>query len=154
MDSQMRKQNAEQAAQCSGVPTARERADALAALTQNPTEENLWNCVVAFRGSTFRTMSGLEFSYQMKQGRRGGFTKELWIDRRESSKSLAWSSVRLAFRHIARIGDVVDRPKALGDIRGVSYIYGMFYRFGLIDVPLGAREKMNKAAEETADSIV
>ena len=27
------------------------------------------------------------------------------------------------------------RPKALGDIRGVTYIYGMFYRFGLIDVP-------------------
>lgn len=26
-------------------------------------------------------------------------------------------------------------PKALGDIRGVTYIYGMFYRFGLIDVP-------------------
>ena len=30
---------------------------------------------------------------------------------------------------------VVDRPKALGDIQGVTYIYGMFYRFGLIDVP-------------------
>ena len=33
-------------------------------------------------------------------------------------------------------------PKALGDIRGVSYIYGMFYRFGLIDVPDTARQKM------------
>ena len=31
--------------------------------------------------------------------------------------------------------EVVERPKALGDIRGVTYIYGMFYRFGLIDVP-------------------
>ena len=29
----------------------------------------------------------------------------------------------------------MERPKALGDIRGVTYIYGMFYRFGLIDVP-------------------
>ena len=29
----------------------------------------------------------------------------------------------------------VESPKALGDIRGVTYIYGMFYRFGLIDVP-------------------
>ena len=37
---------------------------------------------------------------------------------------------------------MVDRPKALGDIRGVSYIYGMFYRFGLIDVPDTARQKM------------
>ena len=41
----------------------------------------------------------------------------------------------LAYRNIAKIGEVVDRPKALGDIRGVSYIYGLFYRFGLIDVP-------------------
>ena len=39
-------------------------------------------------------------------------------------------------------GKVVDRPKALGDIRGVTYIYGMFYRFGLIDVPDKVKEKM------------
>ena len=145
MNSQSTKEN---------TPTERERADALAALAREPSEENLWKSVIAFRGSSFRTMSGLEFFYQMKQGRRGGFTKELWIDRREGSKSLAWSSIRLAFRNIAHIGDVVERPKALGDIRGVSYIYGMFYRFGLIDVPLGAREKMSETAEETADSTV
>lgn len=39
-------------------------------------------------------------------------------------------------------GEVVDGPKALGDIRGVTYIYGMFYRFGLIDVPDEVKEKM------------
>ena len=39
---------------------------------------------------------------------------------------------------------MVDRPKALGDIRGVTYIYGMFYRFGLIDVPDDAKEKMKR----------
>ena len=48
------------------------------------------------------------------------YTKELWIDRREKSKSLAWSSVLLALKNIK--GEVVDRPKALGDIRGVTYI--------------------------------
>lgn len=41
----------------------------------------------------------------------------------------------LAFHHITEFGAVVERPKALGDIRGVSYIYGIFYQFGLIDVP-------------------
>ena len=41
-------------------------------------------------------------------------------------------------------GKVVERPKALGDIRGVTYIYGMFYRFGLIDVPDEVKEKMRK----------
>ena len=88
---------------------------AVVALKKDPCEVNLWKCVVAFRGYKFKTMS---------------------------SKSLAWSSVMLAYHNIGKIGEVVDRPKALGDIRGVSYIYGMFYRFGLINVPDKVKEKM------------
>ena len=76
--------------------------------------------------------------------RYGEYTKELWIDRREKSKSLAWSSVLLALKNIKKVGEVVDRPKALGDIRGVTYIYGMVYRFGLVDVPDDATEKMGQ----------
>ena len=117
---------------------------AVVALRKNPCEENLWKCVVAFRGYKFKTMSGLLFTYKLKKGRGDEFTKELWIDRREDSKSLAWSSVMLAYHNIGKIGEVVDRPKALGDIRGVSYIYGLFYRFGLIDVPDKVKEKMAK----------
>lgn len=104
-------------------------------LLEQPSEEKLWNCIVAFSGATFRTVTGLPFRYRIKTGRNGNLTKELFIDRREGSKSLAWSSVVLAFRNIREIGAVVERPKALGDIRGISYIYGIFYRFGLIDVP-------------------
>ncbi|MEE1443436.1 MAG: hypothetical protein UGF43_07425 [Blautia sp.] len=58
---------------------------------------------------------------------------------------MAWSSVLLALRNIKKVGEVVERPKALGDIRGVTYIYGMFYRFGLIDVPDEGKRKMNYA---------
>ena len=106
----------------------------------DPTEENFWGVVLAYAGVKFKTYSGLPFSYEIKKGRNGEYTKELWIDRREKSKSLAWSSVLLALKNIK--GEVVDRPKALGDIRGVTYIYGMFYRFGLIDVPDEVKEKM------------
>ena len=108
----------------------------------DPTEENFWRVVLAYAGVKFKTYSGLPFSYEIKKGRNGEYTKELWIDRREKSKSLAWSSVLLALRNIKKVGEVVDRPKALGDIRGVTYIYGMFYRFGLIDVPDEVKEKM------------
>ena len=108
----------------------------------DPTEENFWGVVVAYAGVKFKTYSGLPFSYEVRKGRNGEYTKELWIDRREKSKSLAWSSVLLALRNIKKVGEVVDRPKALGDIRGVTYIYGMFYRFGLIDVPDEVKEKM------------
>ena len=108
----------------------------------DPTEENFWGMVLAYAGVKFKTYSGLPFSYEIKKGRNGEYTKELWIDRRENSKSLAWSSVLLALRNMKKVGEVVDRPKALGDIRGVTYIYGMFYRFGLIDVPDKVKEKM------------
>lgn len=110
----------------------------------DPTEENFWGVVVTYAGVKFKTYSGLSFSYEVRKGRNGEYTKELWIDRREKSKSLAWSSVLLALKNIKKVGEVVDRPKALGDIRGVTYIYGMFYRFGLIDVPDEVKEKMKR----------
>ena len=119
-----------------GVGAERQRRyRAVRKLMENPNEETLWSCIVAFRGYTFHTIKGLPFTYTIKTGRNGFLTKELWIDRREGSKSLAWSSVLLAFRNVGEIGKVVDRPKALGDIRGVSYIYGMFCRFGLVAEP-------------------
>ena len=106
----------------------------------DPTEENFWGVVLSYAGVKFKTYSGLPFTYEVREGRSGEYTKELWINRREKSKSLAWSSIVLALGNIKE--EVVERPKALGDIRGVTYIYGMFYRFGLIDVPDEVKEKM------------
>ena len=120
----------------------RKREKIIERVKTEQTEEALWAAVIEFQGYKFRTYSGLAFSYSLKKGRGGSYTKELFIDRRENSKSLAWSSVLLAFQNIPSIGSVVDRPKALGDIRGVTYIYAIFYRFGLIDAPEKAKEKM------------
>ena len=119
------------------------RYRAVRKLRSEPTEEHLWEAVLLYSGVRFKTYSGLPFTYEIRKGRSGEYTKELWIDRRENSKSLAWSSVLLALRNMKRVGAVVDRPKAMGDIRGVTYIYGMFYRFGLIDVPDDVKEKMD-----------
>ena len=121
------------------------RYRAVRKLRTEPTEEHLWEVVLLYAGVRFKTYSGLPFTYEIRKGRNVQYTKELWIDRRENSKSLAWSSVLLALGHIKKVGEIVERPKALGDIRGVTYIYGMFYRFGLIDVPDEAKEKMKKA---------
>lgn len=130
----------------------RKREKILEELRDEQSEEALWAAVIEFQGYKFRTYSGLVFSYGLKKGRGDTYTKELFIDRRENSKSLAWSSVLLAFHNIPSIGSAVDRPKALGDIRGVTYIFAMFYRFGLIDVPEKAKEKMapvrNKDSEQ------
>ena len=61
---------------------------AVVALRKNPCEENLWKCVVAFRGYKFKTMSSLPFTSKLKKGRGDEFTKELWIDRREGARAL------------------------------------------------------------------
>ena len=121
------------------------RYRAVRKLRTEPTEEHLWEVVLLYAGVRFKTYSGLPFTYEIRKGRNVQYTKELWIDRRENSKSLAWSSVLLALGHIKKVGEIVERPKALGNIRGVTYIYGMFYRFGLINVPDEAKEKMKKA---------
>lgn len=94
-----------------------------------------------FQNETFKTMSGLFFTYELKRGRDGEYTKELWVNRRENSKSLTWSSVLKAFEKTEGKPEVA-RPKDLGDIRGISYIYGIFYRFGLLEVPVPVRERM------------
>ena len=124
------------------------RYRAVRKLRTEPTEEHLWEVILLYSGVRFKTYSGLPFTYEIRKGRNGQYTKELWIDRRENSKSLAWSSVLLALNNIKEVGAVVDRPKALGDIRGVTYIYGMFYRFGLVDMPDKENGKMKRAGRQ------
>jgi hypothetical protein len=105
--------------------------------------DELWDEVVAFQGYPFYTVSGLPFTYTLKVGKNGEYCKELLVDRRTESKSLTWSSVVLAFEHALEMkGKKIGRPKELGDIRGISYIYPMLYRFGLIDVPDAIAEKI------------
>ena len=135
------------------VAERQRRYRAVRKLRTEPTEEHLWEVVLLYSGVRFKTYSGLPFTYEIRKGRNGQYTKELWIDRRENSKSLAWSSVLLALHNIKKVGAVVDRPKALGDIRGVTYIYGMFYRFGLIDIPETAKGRSRKrVAEGTSEN--
>lgn len=105
-------------------------------LHELPTEENLWRAIVAFQHYPFKTVTGLPYEYTLKIGKKGNFNKELLIDRREKSKTLTWSSVLTAFKNSKKIAGEVERPKALGDIRGISYIYPIFFEFGLIKVPL------------------
>ena len=131
----------------------RKRNKVLEELRTEQTEEALWAAMIEFQGYKFRTYSGPVFSYSLKKGRGDTYTKELFIDRRENSKSLAWSSVLLAFHNIPSIGSVVDRPKALGDIRGVTYIYAMFYRFGLIDALQKAKEKMEPVRNKDTEQM-
>ena len=85
----------------------------------------------------------MPFRYKLKIGKRGNWTRELWIDRREKSKSLSWGSLRVAFENALKTRGEVSRPKDLGDIRGISYIYPMLWCFGIIDVPEKIADNMS-----------
>ena len=50
----------------------------------------------------------------------------------------------LAFENSKKVSEEVKKPKALGDIRGASYIYPILWRFGLIRVPEVIEKKMGK----------
>lgn len=125
-----------------------ERQTLVADLLRDLTEDQLWSCIVAFQGEAFWTMSGLPYSYTLKKGKNGCYTRELWVDRRENSKSITWSSVRMAFQNVLKLREglsegekpYVKRPKALGDIRGISYIYPLFSVFGLIETEDGIKK--------------
>ena len=114
----------------------RERKEAVERLQKEVNTDLLWNAVIAFQNYPFHTYSGLPFSYTIKVGRNGEFNKELLINRRDKSKSLTWSSVVIALEKALNLkGNIISRSKEIGDIRGISYIYPIFYRLGLIDVP-------------------
>lgn len=108
-------------------------------------EDLLWNVVMAYQNHIFYTLSGLEFSYEVKRKRNGEYSGELLVSRKETSKTLTRSSIMLAFRRIMEgIKIVKDEentslivpeyrgPKAIGQIFGISYIYSMFIEFELI----------------------
>ncbi|SFG27367.1 hypothetical protein [Oribacterium sp. WCC10] len=113
----------------------RRRQQAVRNLMERMNEYALWNAVVAFQRYPFRTMTGLPFTYELKKDRDGDYNRELIIDRKGESETMDWGSVVKAFEKAVELqGEPISRPKVLGDIRGVSYIYPMLYRFGVIEV--------------------
>lgn len=125
------------------VKTYKARKSAVNTLMAAPTQGHLWACIVAFQNYPFHTVSGLPFSYTMKAGRNGEYTKELFINRRENSKSLAWSSIKIAFnKALEQQGAIFTRPKELADVRGVSYTFSLLWRFRMISVPEEVEKKL------------
>lgn len=115
----------------------------------------LWDALLAGQGEFFNTSSGLPFFYVVKRKRNGEYSGELLVSRKESSKTLTRSSVLLAFHKVIDATQICDidgkaelilpeykGPKAIGQIFGISYIYSIFWKFGLIRVPAKVQEKL------------
>ena len=115
----------------------------------------------AYRGDIGqeKTAQALPFSYTVKRNKTGAYSGELLISRKEGSKTLTRSSVLLAFHIIldawyssdsnaserefeVQMPPLYKGPKAIGQIFGISYLYSIFWKLGLIQVPAKVAEKM------------
>lgn len=117
----------------------RKRKTAVAAIRDF---DSLWQAIILFSGYSFKTATGVKFIYTVKGG-------ELFISQKENSvtkESIEKAYWNVMDRRDEREGErpMYNRPKDLGDLFGVSYIYPLFYRFGLIDVPDKVKEEMKR----------
>ena len=114
----------------------RKRCAAVETLRKSGDMDDLWSCIELFEGYAFHTAKGLKYRYKVKGG-------ELFVDRKESSKSITRSTVELAFKkgmELMETEGVVKGPKKLGTF-GASYLYPMFIRFGVI-TDLGRKDRV------------
>lgn len=51
--------------------------DLMRRLQEEPSEEHLWDMILSYQNKTFKTYSGLPFTYEVRKGRNGEYTKEL-----------------------------------------------------------------------------
>ncbi len=84
----------------------------------------LWDIIILFQGYNFHTVKNLKFSYTVNGG-------EIFVDRKEKSKSITKSSVMMAFHVALDSGGIVTGPKKLGTF-GASYLYPVFMEIGVI----------------------
>ena len=88
--------------------------------------DDVWNIIMLYEGYPFQTYKGYKFRYRIKGN-------EIFVNRKEASKSITRSSVDIAVKeaHELRAQGVKDYgPKRL-KVFGASYIWGIFHVIGL-----------------------
>ena len=111
-----------------------ERLDALRRLRECPSDDQmpvlLWHVFRLYAGETFHTSRKLPFTYKIKG-------KELFVDRKEGSKSITLSTVLFAYKKVIseqKEGPYVTGPKQL-NVFGAPYIWSILRGTGLLELP-------------------
>ena len=108
------------------IQNYRRRKEAVEILLEQESQEALWDAVVAFQNYPFHTTAGKAFHYVLQRGEDGEYTKEIWICRRRKRESLSWNLMIQAYQ------EALEGKMATADIGGVSYLYPILLRFGVI----------------------
>ncbi len=106
-------------------------------------ETVLFDAIVLFQNYPFYTLSGLPFEYRIKKCQDGLIDSVIEIKSNKFRMDLPWSVFMSAFDKALELrGEIIDNPGSLGDTKDVTYIFPIFYRLGLIEVPDQVAEKM------------
>ena len=100
-------------------------------LEKNLNINTLWETLGILQNEPFYTAKGLEFRYEIRGN-------EMFVDRKQKSKSITRSSAEIAFGKIqeqiregATLPVLVTGPKKLG-VFGASYLYPVFLELNII----------------------
>ena len=87
-----------------------------------PSIDEVWKLIEEKEGQSFKTFSGLEFSFKVKG-------HEIFISRKD--KSITFSSVKKSLEEVEKLNGIASGPKKLG-VFGASYLYPIFIEIGVI----------------------
>lgn len=126
------------------IQVYRNRKAAIELLHNKPDENILWSAIIAFQGYPFHTYSGIPFLYNIPMEKKGIYSKEVSVVCKNKRENLTWSYILWAYKKIHKSKEnIIEKPDVIAAIQENSYIYPIFYRLGLIDVP----EKIAKRME-------
>lgn len=98
--------------------------------------ESLWKCITLFRKYKFYTIEKTGFIYEVEEHGMDAENNSIIIDQEEMM--IPYSDVLEAYNRTKQMAageiPVVKKLEDFGDWKGSKYLYGVFYRFGLIDV--------------------
>ena len=98
--------------------------------------ESLWKCITLFRKYKFYTIEKTGFIYEVEEHGMDAENNSIIIDQEEMM--IPYSDVLEAYNRTKQMAageiPVVKKLEDFGDWTGAKYLYGIFYRFGLIDV--------------------
>lgn len=98
--------------------------------------ESLWKCITLFRKYKFYTIEKTGFIYEVEEHGMDAENNSIIIDQEEMM--IPYSDVLEAYNRTKQMAageiPVVKKLEDFGDWKGAKYLYGIFYRFGLIDV--------------------
>lgn len=115
-----------------------------AAIEQIHDSESLWKCMTLFQRYKFYTIEKTGFIYEVEE--HGTNAENNWIIIDQEEMIVPYLDVLEAYNQIGHMDEgeipAIKKMEDFGNWKGTKYLYSIFYRFGLIDVPEGVRKRL------------